>query len=266
MAAHIVDEPVSSDVETAAPALLDKVSAANPLVESVSVDSALVESASIESASAAGILADGAAAEGASGENPSAADPDELSRVGSVSSPAGVEESDIVEVVGESGRSWRRWLPRPLTGILILLVVLSLMLAAVLGWKLQARNDREAAGIAALAAARDYAVALTSIDSSRIDGDIATIVNGATGEFKDTYSQSAEQLKPLLVQAKSVSKGHVVAASVQSVSDNQAVIMLFVDLEITNVTNPTPRIDRNRVVMTMDRVDGHWLTSKVELP
>ncbi|WP_330252841.1 hypothetical protein OG874_43515 [Nocardia sp. NBC_00565] len=196
----------------------------------------------------------------------SAANADGVSGDASASPTAGAQVSDAAEDAGKSGRSWRRWLPRPLTGILMLLVVVSVVLAAVFGWKLETRNDRQAAGMAALAAARDYAVALTSIDSSHIDSDIATVLTGATGEFKTMYSQSAEQLKPMLVQAKSVSKGHVVAASVQSASDNQAVIMLFVDLEITNVTNPTPRVDRNRVLMTMDRVDGHWLASKVELP
>ncbi|WP_051183404.1 hypothetical protein [Nocardia vinacea] len=177
-----------------------------------------------------------------------------------------VAVADAAEGTGKSGRSWRRLQPRPLTGILLLLVVVSVILAAVFGWKLETRNDRQAAGTAALAAAQDFATALTSIDSSHIDSDFATVLNGATGEFKSMYSKSADQLKPMLLQAKSVSKGHVVAASVQSASENQAVIMLFVDAEITNVTNPTPRVDRNRILMTMDRVDGRWLTSKVELP
>ncbi|WP_067887505.1 hypothetical protein [Nocardia vaccinii] len=156
--------------------------------------------------------------------------------------------------------------PRPVTAVLLLLLVAAVVCAAVFGWKLKARNDDAAAGQAAMAAAKDYAVALTSIDSAHIDGDFGTVLNGATGQFKDMYSQSATQLKPLLLQAKSVSKGHVVAASVQSVSGDHAVVMLFVDAEITNVTNPTPRVDRNRILMTMDRVGGQWLASKVDLP
>ncbi|MEV5834532.1 hypothetical protein [Nocardia sp. NPDC052112] len=283
IAADQVDDSVSSDAEGAAAAPIDEVSAANPSAESVAAESASVESfsgarilvdrasaeegASVERASAASVLVDRASVEGASDDDapagdPRAANPDELSR-DSASSTAQAEVSDVVDI---SRRWWRRWLPRPVTGILMLLVVVSVVLAAVFGWKLETRNDRQAAGAAALAAAQDYAVALTSIDSSHIDSDFATVLNGATGEFEHMYSQSAEQLKPMLVQAKSVSKGHVVAASVQSASDNQAVIMLFVDIEITNVTNPTPRVDRNRVLMTVDRVDGRWLTSKVELP
>lgn len=172
-----------------------------------------------------------------------------------------VSESD-----GAPGNSWRRRLPRPLTAVLIVLLVVAVVFAVVFGWKLENRNDRSDAGRAALTAAQNYAVALTSIDSSHLDPDFATVLNGATGEFKDMYSKSADQLKPMLLQAKSVSKGHVVAASVQSASESEAVIMLFVDAEITNVTNPQPRIDRNRILMTMQKVDNHWLASKVELP
>ncbi|BCK54930.1 hypothetical protein [Nocardia wallacei] len=179
------------------------------------------------------------------------------------SSPAG---ASAAEADRTHGGSWRRWLPRPLTAVLIVLLVVAVVCAVVLGWKLDNRNDRADAGLAALTAAQNYAVALTSIDSSHLDPDFATVLNGATGEFKDMYSKSADQLKPMLLQAKSVSKGHVVAASIQSASESEAVIMLFVDAEITNITNPQPRIDRNRILMTMQKVDNHWLASKVELP
>ncbi len=180
-------------------------------------------------------------------------------------STAGKDDSDRTADTGAKSR-WRTLIPRPVTAVLAVLLVAAVVCAAVFGWKLKARNDDEAAGQAAMAAAKDYAVALTSIDSAHIDADFATVLNGATGEFKDMYSQSATQLKPLLLQAKSVSKGHVVAASVQSVSGDHAVVMLFVDAQITNVTNPDPRVDRNRILMTMDRVGGRWLASKVDLP
>ncbi|MBF6169984.1 hypothetical protein [Nocardia blacklockiae] len=176
----------------------------------------------------------------------------------------GSEENSAPD--GDPGRSWRRWLPRPLTAVLATLLVVAVVLAVVFGWKLENRNDRNAAGQAALTAAQNYAVALTSIDSAHLDTDTATVLDGATGEFKDMYTKSADQLKPMLLQAKSVSKGHVVAAAIQSATETQAVIMLFVDAEITNITNPQPRIDRNRILMTMQKVDNHWLASKVELP
>ncbi|WP_024804347.1 hypothetical protein [Nocardia sp. BMG51109] len=202
------------------------------------------------------------------GTDPASPDAEDVADTEEPKSPAAPgEAADEKDEAGEKpGPSWRRWVPRPLTAVLIVLLVVAVVFAAVFGWKLEGRNDRNAAGEAALAAAQNYAVALTSIDSSRLDTDFATVLDGATGQFKDMYSQSAGQLKPMLQQAKSVSKGHVVAASVQSATEEHAVVMLFVDAEITNVTNPQPRIDRNRILMTMEKVGDRWLASKVELP
>lgn len=159
--------------------------------------------------------------------------------------------------------------PRPrdlVAGVLVLLLIATTTLSVVFGWKLKNRNDVDDAAGQALDAARHYAVTLTSIDADHIDADLAAVRAGATGDFKDMYTDSANRLKPLLVQAKSVSKGQVVAASVQSASKNHVVVMLFVDAAITNVTSPEPRIDRNRIIMTMDKVDGRWLADKVDLP
>ncbi|NKY42521.1 hypothetical protein [Nocardia cerradoensis] len=178
--------------------------------------------------------------------------------------PGAPREAEPAE--GNAVPKWRRWLPRPGTAVLIVLLVAATAGCVVFGSKFRTLHNREDAGRAASAAAQDYAVALTNIDFAHLDADTATVLNGATGEFEAMYRQSAEQLKPVLLQAKAVSKGRVVAASVQSESENHAVIMLFVDAEITNVTNPQPRLDRNRLLMTMDRVDGRWLASKVELP
>jgi Mce-associated membrane protein len=44
------------------------------------------------------------------------------------------------------------------------------------------------------------------------------------------------------------------------------VVLLFVDQTVANKSAPDPRIDRSRVKMTMDKVDGVWRASKVELP
>ncbi|MFI5720652.1 hypothetical protein [Nocardia sp. NPDC051750] len=154
---------------------------------------------------------------------------------------------------------------RILVAVMALLLIGTTGLAGVLGWQWKDRRDTDRAATAALAAAQQYAVALTSIDTIQMDADFAAIADGATGEFKNMYTRSAEHLKPLLAQAQSVSKGRVVAASIQSASRDRVVVMLFVDAEITNTTTPEPRLDRNRIIMTMDRVGDRWLAGEVEL-
>lgn len=139
-------------------------------------------------------------------------------------------------------------------------------LVAGLGWQLWQQHRISAAGAAAQRAAVDYAQVLTSIDSSKVDDDFAAVLNGATGDFKDTYTKASVQLRQLLIDNKAAAQGTVVDSAVQSESIDKVVVLVMVDQKVTNTTRPDPRVDRSRMKMTMQKVDGRWLASKVELP
>jgi Mce-associated membrane protein len=62
-----------------------------------------------------------------------------------------------------------------------------------------------------------------------------------------------------------MSKGTIIDSAVKSGSKTKVDVVLFVDQWITNVASPQPRLDRSRVAMTMELIDGRWLASKVEL-
>ncbi|MEB3051119.1 Mce protein [Mycolicibacter sp. MYC123] len=139
-------------------------------------------------------------------------------------------------------------------------------LVAGLGWPLWQQHRLTSAAAAGQRAAVDYAEALTSIDSNRVDDDFATVLNGATGNFKETYTKASVQLRQLLIDNKASAQGKVVQSAVQSESIDTVVVLLMVDQTVTNTTRPDPRVDRSRMKMTMQKVDGRWLASKVELP
>ena len=159
----------------------------------------------------------------------------------------------------------RRLLRRVAAAATALVVVAALAATAYLGWQLKERNDTAAAGRAALAVAQSYAVTLTSVDTNNIDQNFNQVLNGATGEFKDMYSQSAAQLRQVLIDNKAMSKGTVVDAAIKSATKTKVEVLLFIDQSISNVVNPQPRIDRSRVAMTMELIDNHWLASKVDI-
>jgi Mce-associated membrane protein len=159
----------------------------------------------------------------------------------------------------------RRLLRRVAAAATALVIVAALAATAYLGWQLKQRNDTAAAGRAALAVAQSYAVTLTSVDTNNIDQNFNQVLNGATGEFKDMYSQSAAQLRQVLIDNKAMSKGTVVDAAIKSATKTKVEVLLFIDQSISNVVNPQPRIDRSRVAMTMELIDNHWLASKVDI-
>jgi Mce-associated membrane protein len=135
-----------------------------------------------------------------------------------------------------------------------------------LGWQVWQQRQLKSAATDAQNAAVNYAQILTSIDSDKVDENFKQVLDGATGEFKDMYSQSSVELRQLLIENKAAAHGVVLESAVQSISKDKAVVLLFVDQSVTNTKLPDPRIDRSRMKMTLEKVDGSWRASKVELP
>ncbi len=141
-----------------------------------------------------------------------------------------------------------------------------LALTGYLGWQDWQNKQLSEASESAQRAAVSYAQVLTSIDSDNVDENFKEVLDGATGEFKDMYSQSSVELRQLLIENKATAHGIVVESAVQSASKDKAVVLLFVDQSVSNTKLPDPRIDRSRMKMTLEKVDGQWRASKVELP
>ncbi|PEG61049.1 DUF3329 domain-containing protein [Mycolicibacterium boenickei] len=173
------------------------------------------------------------------------------------------EDDAEEETEAEADRpSWRR---RVLVGALAAVFIAALALSGFLGWNAWQGRQVAQAGKQAQDAAVSYAQILTSIDSNKVDENFNQVLAGATGEFKDMYSQSSMQLRQLLIDNKASAHGVVVESAVQSASKDKVVVLLFVDQSVSNTTVPDPRIDRSRIKMTMEKVDGQWRASKVEL-
>lgn len=180
-------------------------------------------------------------------------------------STAGEPESTAVEepvALKDTTANRARWV---LPGVAaIYLVVFGLVTG--LGWQLWQQHRVAAAGAAGQRAAVDYAQVLTSIDSDKVDDDFSAVLNGATGDFKDTYTKASVQLRQLLIDNKASAHSTVVESAVQTASTDTVVVLVMVNQTITNTSRPDPRVDRSRMKMTLQKVDGRWLASKVELP
>lgn len=167
---------------------------------------------------------------------------------------------------GGASEAARRWPRRVAIGALLVVTVVAVASATVFGWKYTEMRAVESAADQARATARNYAVTLTSVDSDGLDQNFTDVLDGATGEFKEMYAQSSEQLKQLLIDNKATAQGTVVEDGIKSATTTKVEVLLFVDQAVTNTVTPEPRMDRSRVVMTMELVDGRWLASKVDLP
>lgn len=159
-------------------------------------------------------------------------------------------------------RPWRRYLRR---SVLPALLVAALAVSGFLGWRQWQDHQLKVAGEQAQQAAIAYAQVLTSIDANKVDENFKQVLDGSTGEFKDMYTQSSVKLRQLLIDNKATAHGVVVDSAIQSESTDRVVVLLFIDQTVTNTAAPDARVDRSRIKMTMEKVDGHWRASKVQL-
>lgn len=102
-------------------------------------------------------------------------------------------------ILGRASRSVMRWV-----GAVITLVVLAGL--GLGGWALFQDHQKEVAAGQALVAAQNYMANLTSIDSNLFDDRSGDLLDGATGEFKDAYSRSNNQLRQLLIDNRAAAR------------------------------------------------------------
>lgn len=188
----------------------------------------------------------------------------------SVGAPAEVEDTDADGIPDatddekpETRKDRRGKVARRVAAAVLAIVLAG---AGYEGWLLFQQHQKDVAADQALTAAKKYILALTSVDTNAIDKNFAEVLDGSTGEFKDMYTKSSAQLRQTLIDNKAAAHGSVVDAAVQSASEDKVDVVLFVDQSVSNGTAPTPQLDRSRVKMTMEKVDGRWLASKVDLP
>lgn len=146
-----------------------------------------------------------------------------------------------------------------LSVLVALLVVASVVLAFVWTSHRDARSELERARDAALASAQQAIVNLDALSAATIDADMKRVVAGATGNFKKQFEDSETDLKNLLVQRKTVSKGTVLSAGVLRSDLDTATVLVAADRVVTDSTKATPSTAHHRWRLSMERHDGHWL-------
>jgi len=118
----------------------------------------------------------------------------------------------------------------------------------------------------ALTVAKTYAAEFATYNYKNFDSQVAAIESHSVDPFLTQYKRETAQLKPAIVSAHSVSAGKVISAGVVSITSTTAVVDVFLNQTIGNSGSTTPRVDSQRVEMTLSRHGNQWLISNVLLP
>lgn len=145
------------------------------------------------------------------------------------------------------------------------LVVALVVACGWLGYLVWADDREDALRVSATEDATRLVVQLASYDHTDVDANLDAVVAEATPGFADRYREVSEGLRELLSSGQGTSVGTVTHAGVQSVDTERAVVLVFLDQEVTNVTVPDGRVDASRMVVTLVRDGDRWLLDAAEL-
>ena len=149
-------------------------------------------------------------------------------------------------------------------GVLGALLLLLCAAAVVGSLKAKEIDDRQAARTAALAAARQEALNLTSIDTRDIDADLKAVLDGATGGFRTDFAARAADLKKVLADNNVIAEGNVLEAALVRADDASATALVVVDSTVKNKAAPQGRANTYRMQLDLEKHNGRWLTSTLQ--
>jgi len=153
-----------------------------------------------------------------------------------------------------------RWL---LVALAVLLALLALAML-VLGLRLRSAAAEQDAREDALRYASQLATNLTSISVQDLDADFEQVLDGATGEFEQDFSERSANLRQVLTTNEVVSEGTVLEAALVRADDETATALVVVDATVRNKANPQGGVTTYRMKLELERQGERWLTSTLE--
>ena len=151
--------------------------------------------------------------------------------------------------------------------LLLALSVLGLLLvAAIVALVLQLRSYEQVddAREAAVQAAQQSALNLTSIDKDDFAADVRRVLDGSNGAFKTDFEARSKQLATVLTENEVSSEGKVIDAGLVRFDDRNATALVVVDSNVKNTAVPEGRVNTYRMRLTLERQGDQWLTSMLE--
>ncbi len=143
----------------------------------------------------------------------------------------------------------------------------AILVAAALAWlgvSYAEHRELDRLRVSALESATTYTEGLATYDFDDPDANLDRVTSTSTEEFAGTYREVSASLQDLLTSGQGQATGHVTAAGIVELDDSNAVVAVFPDQQVRNLTVPDGRTDSSRMLIGLARVDDRWLLDSAE--
>lgn len=152
-----------------------------------------------------------------------------------------------------------------LLAVLGVVTVALAVVAVMLGSKVSAAQNTAEQREAAVDAAKQAGVNLATMDYRHAGSDVNRLITGLTGPAKTEMEKTGrQQVVAQLGKVQTWSVGQVLSAGVVSSDSDSAQVLVVVDQTVRSADVPNGVVHHLRWQMTVDKVGGRWLVSKLE--
>lgn len=149
------------------------------------------------------------------------------------------------------------WRP-VLWGLVVVVLVATVVVAATGGRAWLDAREREEARREALAAGRQLAVNFATLDHRTVDADTQRVQDGATGQFLEQYRTSLADLRKVIVDNESTSRVERAEAAYVGGDEDSAQVIVGLVAPTTNTNIPDGETKTYRIKLGLREVDGTW--------
>ena len=107
--------------------------------------------------------------------------------------------------------------------------------------------------------------AFLGIDHEKVDEQAQTVLDGATGDFKEQHAAELDSLKQSARDQRSTAVATVLEVGISDIDPTAATVLVAANTEVTSKsTDGEARTVPWRIQLDMVKEDGRWLTSGLQ--
>lgn len=196
-------------------------------------------------------------------ESDSAAEETEAAAAAEETGAGNAEDYEAAEPVQPQRRLGRalRWAAAALV-VLLTGALITVSVLMVLQHRSVEDKQRQAAEYAA--AAKQSVVTLMSLDFTSVDEDVQRILDNSTGNFRKEFEAQAKDFATVAKESKVVTEATATAAAVESMTDNDAVVLVTATSTVSNTAGAQQEPRSWRLAVSLTRDGDQIKMSKVE--
>jgi Mce-associated membrane protein len=158
--------------------------------------------------------------------------------------------------------AFRRW--GPIAAVLGIALIALVVAGVLLGHSALQASALQADRATVVVNAEQAATDLTTINAGNATTRLNSLLDRATGPFRDQLVGYSSMFAAILQQGNVGSNGSVTASGVEKLDDLQAVVLVAVTSTVTNSQVPSGMQRSYRIAVSLEHVGTQWLVSSMD--